>query len=541
MNRTMDLILTLRQPVIIADNLGGQNHTASGDVIPGSAILGALASAYISRHKLGRDAHKEEGFRHLFLDNSCRYLDALLSYDGVRLVPIPMNIEKVKGKEAWVSVFDKDADQHGAHKKVSGYILPEGKTKVFKPKKEIFFHTARHLNGLTGKSEKDEGHVFSYEALAAGQTFISRIIGSEEDLNTLRNLFPETFKLFFGRSRTAQYGCCEARFSKPEPVKVAEISGNEIILSCVSPTILISENGNPMTTQKAITDQLSDQIGIKVELLKTEDDKKLPMMISRTETVEKYNACWGCKRWSEQAFSPGTVLCIRVHDEAEKKRLLGFVASHGLGRHTGEGAGELHVWQDANIQSRIQKDLDFSGDIPPMPEEASPLVETILLEYARNVMLAKAEEAVSEKSKILEKFPKNLFSRLLTTFQAAATPEDIEKALLNMQKEKKDKKTDEIFLASKKAFQNLRRLKVGDISLADRLSHASQDKEDLLEKLIQEISKTQGYSELVEQFPSNPLRKKEHQISLWKDFWIHYLTLAAKNDIKKAEKETGNE
>ncbi|HAE86784.1 TPA: hypothetical protein DCG86_02035, partial [Candidatus Marinimicrobia bacterium] len=146
-----------------------------------------------------------------------------------------------------------------------------------------------------------------------------------------------------------------------------------------------------------------------------------------------------------------------------------------------------------------------------------------------------------EKSKILEKFPKNLFSRLLTTFQAAATPEDIEKALLNMQKEKKDKKTDEIFLASKKAFQNLRRLKVGDISLADRLSHASLDQKTLLDELIQEISKTQGYSELVEQFPSNPLRKKEHQISLWKDFWIHYLTLAAKNDIKKAEKETGNE
>jgi len=536
MNRTMDLILTLRQPVIIADNLGGQNHTASGDVIPGSAILGALASAYISRHKLGRDAHKDEGFRHLFLENSCRYLDALFSYKGVRLVPVPMNIEKMKGDDVWVSVFDKQ----GSYEKESGYILPEGKTKVFKPKKEIFFHTARHLNGLTGKSEKDEGHVFSYEALAAGQTFISRIIGSEEDLNTLRNLFPETFKLFFGRSRTAQYGCCEARFSQPEPVKTAEISGNEIMLSCVSPTILISENGIPMTTQKAITDQLSDQIGIKVELLKTEDDKKLPMMICRTETVEKYNARWGCKRWSEQAFSPGTVLCIRVHDEAEKKRLLGFVASHGLGRHTGEGAGELYVWQDANIQSRLREKMDSSGDIPPMPEEASHLVEKILLEYARNIMLAKAGEAVYKKSKVLENIPKNLFSRLLTTFQAAATPEDIEKALLNMQKEKKDQKSDEIFLASKKAFQNLRHLKIEGVSLADRLSHASQDKEDLMGKLIQEISKTPGYSVLVEQFPSNPLRKKEHQISLWKDFWIHYLTLAAKSDIK-AEKETGHE
>jgi len=540
MKQTMDLILTLRQPVIIADHLGGQNHTASGDMIPGSAILGALASAYISRHKLGKDAHKDDGFRHLFLEDSCRYLDALLSYNGVRLVPIPRNIEKVKGKDAWVSVFNKDVGQQGAHKKESGYILPEGKTKVFKPKKEIFFHTARHLNGLTGKSEKDQGHVFSYEALAAGQTFISQIIADEEDLDTIRNLFPEKFKLFFGRSRTAQYGLCEARFSKLEPVKAAEVPGDVIMLSCVSPIILMSDKGIPDTTKDTFVRYLQkDPLEIHAELVVNQD--KMPMMISRTETVEKYNARWACKRWSEQAFSPGTVLCLRVVDEAEKKRLIDFIAMNGLGRYTGEGAGELHVWQDANIQSRIHKKLDTTGDIPPMPAEASYLVEKILLEYARNVLLAKAEEEVSKKSKIDKNFPKNLFSRLLTTFQAADSPEDIEKALLNMQKEKKDKTSGDIFLASKKAFLNLRHLKIDGISLADRLSHASKDKEDLLGKLIQDISNTQGYSELVSKLPSNPLRKEEHSISLWKDFWIHYLTLAAKSDVKKAEKETGNE
>ncbi|RKY46986.1 MAG: hypothetical protein DRP86_08315, partial [Candidatus Neomarinimicrobiota bacterium] len=426
----------------------------------------------------------------------------------------------------------------GDHKKESGYILPEEKTKVFKPKKEIFFHTARHLNGLTGKSEKDEGHVFSYEALAAGQTFISRIIADKKDLDTIRNLFPETFQFFFGRSRTAQYGLCDARFSEPKPVKPAEVLGDVIMLSCVSPTILISENGIPVTNHKAFIDQLNKRAGVNAELVQKE---ALPMMISRTETVEKYNARWGCKRWSEQAFSPGTVLGIRVHDEAEKKRLLDFIAINGLGRHTGEGAGELHVWKDEHIQSRIQKELDSSGDILPMPEEASYLVEKILLGYARNEMLAKAEKEVSKKSKIDENFPGNLFSRLLTVFQAADSPKDIEKALLNMQKEKKDKTSDDIFLASKKAFENLRRLKVNGISLADRLSHASKDQEVLMGSLIQDVSKTKGYSELVKQFPSNPLRKKEHQISLWKDFWIHYLTLAAKSDVKKAEKETGNE
>ena len=96
--KELPLHLRTLSPVIITASHDSQVMTATQPIIPGNALRGVFASRYIRTHHLGRDAHKDQDFRRLFL-GGLRFLAAQPERGGKRAFFLPLSLLKEKQKQ----------------------------------------------------------------------------------------------------------------------------------------------------------------------------------------------------------------------------------------------------------------------------------------------------------------------------------------------------------------------------------------------------------------------------------------------------------
>ncbi|MDR2938885.1 MAG: hypothetical protein LBV08_01050, partial [Clostridiales bacterium] len=352
--------IKLLEPVISADRNGKPFDCE--DYIFGSALVGAFAAKYIKKHKLSHaEAALDKYFRAIFLEGGVIFTAAMPCRGGYIYYPAPAALSEIKpsgtspGKERGLidvsaGVKSEEGEMLPIFKPVGGFISlcdeKGGKrgVKQFKPEKitaihhsrpddKAIGHSGKNIEGANEKNKaKNNGKLFSYEALAEGQTFVGCIVadvGNERLLEELASLFVDENTINIGRSRTAQYGKVEIGPFQNNMVggiwDNLEIEhGEEFRMVVITPVILENEAGVNTMDLNILCGLLGDGLEI--------------VRFTCSETaVAGYNGKWLLPRTQDRALAEGSVVVFR---NAGARQLLD---KQFIGKCKGKGFGQIRI------------------------------------------------------------------------------------------------------------------------------------------------------------------------------------------------------
>ncbi len=212
----------LNEPVILSASSTTEGAHRTLDFIPGRVLLGIAAGELYA--DLGDEAWRA------FHSGDIRYVDGLPeSDDGAPSVPMPMSLHHHKRSDD-ETVYnharrrDKSREPDVQYVQLrSGWIGVDGdhRPQRFSVRRTSTIKTAVDTSdGVTPK----EGHLFEYEAIGAGQSFIARIdAGDDVDAELLEAIDDAiTGERRIGRSRSAEFGAVTI-----EPIDAPATEGYE--------------------------------------------------------------------------------------------------------------------------------------------------------------------------------------------------------------------------------------------------------------------------------------------------------------------------
>lgn len=366
--------LELQEPVLIAGENGMYEDCT--DWIPGGVLQGALAGMYIQDKGLGSKAHKDEGFRRIFLQDGVEFGFAFLKRGDNVYYPCPLSL--VKEKHTQVCFHRLDASKEGIKRKeISSQIFLNG-DKVYEaiPEKEIHMHHARPVDRGIGHALNDRvkqpphtaGQFFQYAALSKGQLFAGKWKGKTTDLKELLAcLERRDYKLRIGRSRGAEYGAVRFIPVKRTARGTQEDVSKRWILWAKSPLV--------------VRDPFSGLIEPKIKHLETQMSMELDCKITIGETpilkftrIDGYNSRWRLPAVQYPAFDQGTVMILSSDKEISKAR----IENQLWGDMTGKGYGYLEAVAESAWEQKSYTILE------EMVEEPKKKNDSQLFQSLRN-------------------------------------------------------------------------------------------------------------------------------------------------------------
>ncbi|MFN9859263.1 MAG: RAMP superfamily CRISPR-associated protein, partial [Pseudanabaena sp.] len=232
--------LTTQQPLLATSFQGDPNSDVSYSYIPGSMIRGAIIGRYMKENQL-RDLNLEEQIiRDLFFeDESVHYLNAYLeSKDRKRQRTLPVSLSWTKDKN---SELPKDADgdsmliyNKASIRKLPDHITPKAvqqkfctvngtSTYLYSIERRINIHNQRDRS--KGRSTKEHGEIFRYDAIDVGQTFQSVILCETDEIcGEILKLLQSKDDIWLGGSQSAGYGYCKISNVQPRDSNWNEVN-----------------------------------------------------------------------------------------------------------------------------------------------------------------------------------------------------------------------------------------------------------------------------------------------------------------------------
>lgn len=381
------IILTLetQQPVLATSFQGDPNSDVSYSYIPGSMIRGAIIGRYMRQHHLSELDLTNDEVKRLFFDaKSTRYLNAyILSQKNQRTLPIPLSWFKDKDAEFTdnlpITVYDfsvEKGEDPETPKAVGEYFWAKegGIAKLYKEKRRINIHNFRDRK--KGRSTDNQGELFRYEALDAGQTFQSIILCEDDDVETIQNLLAEP-NIWFGGSQSAGYGHTKIIPTQPSSTNWSEIGipaedrENDEILSItlLSDTLLRNEWGQPVADPMLIKQAVEEALNI------TLTQPKLGDIFAGTTLIGGFNRKWGLPLPQVPALAAGSVIVFESEDIEIHSEQIQRLEAGGIGERREDGFGRIAVnWlNDKPIQVKLAK-LSSTSSLPPIRSEISHLL-----------------------------------------------------------------------------------------------------------------------------------------------------------------------
>jgi CRISPR-associated protein Csx10 len=375
--------LTTIDPVIVSQTNTTTNNHECLDYIPGSALLGLLASIHY------KDFTEQQSW-FSFHSGECRFSPCYPIVDGQLCLPIPLSWHYGKGDDVSLSdgyklsaisnhaasSFERDQGKQYKQCRV-GYINGDG--QVADVQRGLSTKTA--IDRLSGTAS--DGQLFSYAFIAAGQTFGGWIDCSDEALlEKLKNSLSQTHRI--GRSRNTEFGRVKLSLSDTL-TKVSKASKKSLLLWCLSDCELLNSAGMP--TLAPIGEDIHP-------LLKNFTLNKTKSFI-RGEKVSRFNQ----KRQgydSEQVLvTKGSVLVFESKNSVIAPEVLAVIAEQGIGINRQQGLGWVMVNPNWAASAGLQDNALFDGIImaPQVTKSISeqPASYSILLEWVNEQQgLAKA-------------------------------------------------------------------------------------------------------------------------------------------------------
>ena len=363
----LQVLARLDEPLIIAKRASAGNQFRTQPAIPGKSLRGALAAQAAERFDL-EDAATYDAFVDLFLRGSVDfpvlyplhqvkeegeeangtvlYPAAPVPRDGLACKvypqhPVQWGTQEKKQIQTCVECGNPVKDVRGA------FISLQKEPECFEPEKRSEMHI--RVDPESGRVE--EGQLFEYEALEAGQYFAGELTCTDEDtwelLQTLTGLEEKSsVPLRLGKATRRGYGKVTLWLQQPdeddEPsiwVKRSldervEEEEKELTLTLLTDAIVTDDWGQFAT-------------GFEDEWMTRELKFKVAVMERRafaaTHLVDGFNTKLRLPRWRDVALAAGSTVQLRIL-EVPKEGLLDILARverEGIGLRRNAGYGRV--------------------------------------------------------------------------------------------------------------------------------------------------------------------------------------------------------
>lgn len=369
--------IQLGEPVLVTSLAGDPNTATSFDYLPGSVLRGAVISAYTRQNKFD---DKNDDVQRLFLNGRTQYLNGYLKdREDQRSLPSPLSWQQDKKDQqqeteatpAAVLDFayeeqddDPEKQWKGVKKPLFSFLKTAGKIRWLSADKVLAVHTQR--DPVKGRSTSDQGAVYQYEALAAGQTFVAQIVCHEDgDTAVLVDLLKGTHQI--GGARGAGYGRV---IIDPETITTTAVrempgtltlqSNERLLVTCLSDLLLQDKQGQFQVDPTLVKIALEKRLDCTLSWFGGDQ----PNAFINGTYVGGFNRKWGLPLPQAKAISMGSVFVFEPSDGVTIDKLQEVEAA-GLGLRRAEGFGR--------VAFNWQTEPEWAIEIPPPPERPSPI------------------------------------------------------------------------------------------------------------------------------------------------------------------------
>ena len=322
--------------------LSNTDENTSRDYISGQQVLGLLAGRYLKNVE-GANPDSEE-FRTLFLNGETIYTN-LYPFDGNYIYyPAPDYLNRLKKTKKLVYVLgdalpedastDKEEYKYGdgnQPKKLKGRfasITNHNEVRLYETLKDVVYHHSHRNKHQVAEGSGEEGILYSMETLRKGQKFAGSIVAPKEKKDLILKLL-SAGDLFFGKSKSAQYGKCKLIPFKGE--KCSNKQEGVLVVTFLSDTIIYNKEGQPTVDYEDIRKAVAEQLGIP-------DNKEPNAYISSIQTTlaTGYVGVWNLRKAVLPAIKAGSYL---VFENAT------FVSGYPqfVGERNLEGYGQVDI------------------------------------------------------------------------------------------------------------------------------------------------------------------------------------------------------
>ncbi len=429
--KEINVKVSILSPVVLSDRGSSNVMTGTRHNIPGAVLRGILAQRYIDRQNLGVDADKDENFRRIFLEGP-RFVDCNPVLAGERSISLPFSLQKEKagiggkkipGVQDLLNLDENKSAEKGMKSFRGLAAVIDGKIRTAQVKTTINFHMSRSNASERLKGSSQDGAVFNYEAIDAGQQFMGSIIGNESDLEALLKgleLKDGNFIAHMGRSRYTQYGTCKVEFSPAEPLPTVsgEIS-DRVILRLDTPYIPgNSYRGSAGRQLMAIVDDLNSRVGA--------GNFSLGQIFAGNDEIENFVGVWNMRRSRMTCLSAGTVFEVKkpgkwTDDEIKALQQLLY---EGCGLRREEGFGQLRIWPQISLScydpDQDEKEKAVDGKIE-LPETVKEQIKSIVKKRIMDQLRIYAYEDVRKTARTMPSGLAHFFARLSGMLEKAYT------------------------------------------------------------------------------------------------------------------------
>ncbi len=419
-------------PVVISSKAGDMNIVSTEHYIPGTTVLGMLASQVIVKKGLA-SAHEDCQFYDWFLAGKLKISNAYIYSKNKKgkeysYVPVPFSIQKEKKDETKIYnlLYTDDEDLKDVQtKSIDNFCVPHGlsvdigEDKLYTKGVEssLNFHHGRNRE----KGVSEEGNIFNYESISEDQMFEGEITGESCDLLELYKVIDNESLQYIGRSKSAQYGkiLFEWVDHKPIPVTVPEIEPDQDLVSLVflSDTILYNENG--FST-------------VDINVLEKYLDAKIDKSFIKKGRIETFVSKWKLRKPSEVCFRAGSTFLLKDISAADHHRLA-MLQQTRIGERTHEGFGRcIFGWStDSHLQEEKSESLAQEKPSFDMPETTKTILITLIKDTIRK---SAVQKGIADQREF-KTFPSNaLLGRLMAMLKGNNTPAAFSESLNRLRK-----------------------------------------------------------------------------------------------------------
>lgn len=393
---SVQLIYELVEPTLIPKAGSEPNTIETASIFPGNTLRGVYA-----KHK-----DKSPNFKSIIDGEKINFgfgfpVDKDNSDEEKTIInyPMPLFLHQEKDLKGDLNIF-----------KTEELINSDGSARITKPiagignvytsgskyeystlglKKEVGFHGSRDNNTERLKGMSEDGEIFYYEALSAGQLFAFNISGESTYITEIVNILMENPMVNFGKSKNVQYGkakLLDIKENKPN-IKIEE--NKTYILALQSPAILLNQFGESMPSSSILEEYLKD---FDITIDKTK-------IASNITEVEIANALWKTAPLRYRAYTAGSSFLINSFTIDKLEELLQI----GIGEFTDMGFGKLAIYENQKYE---KEDVITKYKLKKIDFSKNKIVE----EFKKQIKIDKAYAEGFEQGKKAYKEHKDKFS-----------------------------------------------------------------------------------------------------------------------------------
>ena len=337
----MDIDLRLAAPVQVLQSAQG-NVVTSRDYLPGSMLVPALDGWL--RQLLERSGGSGQLLTDYLACGQVRVCNGYPLQQGRRLLPVPAALMNEKeSSEKFICSFARDPhDDHIQRKQLrQGFVAEDGllqlagKPAVVTVRKVALTHAV--IDDEAQRPTEAVGGVYTYEAIAPGETFRARILIDRAIIAkapVLAELPLSVLRL--GRAKKDDYGRVEIetlRMAEGPPSLASEQTVDRFSLWLLSPLLLRDPSLSWVTTGQGLCDALSAHLGIPLSVIKSS---------VRVTREDGWNRAWNEPFVTRFTLAPGSCLLIEAKSPIPLVQLARLEQT-GFGERLGEGYGEIKI------------------------------------------------------------------------------------------------------------------------------------------------------------------------------------------------------